>query len=163
MKREVRMFCIAAVAAVVLASVPAFAADAALKFKDVIQKLESLRGKYGAAGQDTDRYSGSTGEERVDLQRKYYDDVKGRTVEGEGAVIKIAMSRRDRVAVSILTQDSHPTKGFNVIVHARREELGSLKEGDKASFRGTIERMSLLRGLSLDIEGTLDKAGGKKK
>lgn len=139
------------------------AAEQVLKFRDVIRKLETLHGKSGTDTDNPDRVTGTSGDQRLDLQEEYYHEVAGKPVEGEGVVINMSYGRRDRVKLNILSPGSTPSKGFNAVVVVHKSDLGPVREGGNVYFKGTIERMKLLRGLSIDIRGTQVRPAGKKK
>jgi|GEM_PF-4088120 hypothetical protein len=161
MNKMIGVFSAACLALVIAAS--AVYGEQALKFSEVIHKLESLKGKADTSSESADRVTGTSGDERFDLQDKYYQDIAGKIVEGEGVVIKIEFGRRDRAKLDILAPGNKPSKGFNAVVVVPHKDARPIKEGSHVYFRGTIERMKLLRGLSLDIRGIQVKQTGKKK
>lgn len=139
-----------------------YAAEPELKFSDVIQKIEALKGKKETIESSSyDAVSGSgTAGGVVSLQKQYHQDIDGRIVAGEGKVVKVTTSSKtDRSKVLILTPDSTPQKGYNAILVTKQPEAADLKPGDAVSFRGEIGNLSTWHGASLDITGTFGRIG----
>ena len=116
----------------------AFAAGDKLKITDVIKKADA---ELNAAVE----------------ARDYAYEVYKKEVEGTCIVVDEKEGKRERHRITLLCDGTKPKKGYNVVLYTDKESNGTVKYGDKLHFKGTIGRVSNIRGTSIDVHGTYSK------